>query len=112
LLSSLFILPSTTAYQIVTLLQASVSMYLAHTYGRYPASAIAVSKVLQDISDEVLPLEGKPLYDYLGHGEPALPALRLLVISTRASVPSLSFYLDNDLDEEEIMFPLFDDVGY
>jgi hypothetical protein len=44
-------------------------MYLAHTYGRYPASAIAVSKVLQYISDEVLPLTGKPLYDYLGLGD-------------------------------------------
>lgn len=68
-LSSLFILPSTTAYQIITLLQRSVNMYLAHTYGRYPASATAVSKVLQYISDEVLPLAGKPLYDYLGLGD-------------------------------------------
>ena len=112
LLSSLFILLSTTAYQIVTLLQASVNVYLAHTFGRYPASSIAVSKVLQDISDEVLPLGGKPLYDCLGFGAPALPALRLLVISTRTSVPSLSFLPDNDLDEEEIMLLLFDDVGY
>jgi hypothetical protein len=43
-------------------------MYLVHTYGRYSASAIAASKVLQSIGGAVLPLAGGPLYDRLGLG--------------------------------------------
>jgi hypothetical protein len=43
-------------------------MYLVHTYGRYSASAIAASKVLQSIGGAVLPLAGNPLYDHLGLG--------------------------------------------
>jgi hypothetical protein len=81
-------------------------MYLAHTYGRYPASANAVSKVLQYISDEVLPLAGKPLYDYLGLGD--LPFQRFdfwsFQNSTRTFVTSCGSYPDNDLGEEEIVF--------
>jgi hypothetical protein len=43
-------------------------MYLVHTYGRYSASAIAASKVLQSIGGAVLPLAGEPMYDRLGLG--------------------------------------------
>ncbi len=46
----------------------SVNMYLVHTYGRYSASAIAASKVLQSIGGAVLPLAGEPLYNRLGLG--------------------------------------------
>jgi hypothetical protein len=43
-------------------------MYLVHAYGRYSASAIAASKVLQSIGGAVLPLAGEPMYDRLGLG--------------------------------------------
>jgi hypothetical protein len=43
-------------------------MYLVHTYGRYSASAIAASKVLQSIGGAFLPLAGEPMYDRLGLG--------------------------------------------
>ncbi|KAE9363892.1 MFS multidrug transporter-like protein [Stipitochalara longipes BDJ] len=46
----------------------SINMYLVHTYGRYSASAIAASKVLQSIGGAFLPLAGEPLYDRLGLG--------------------------------------------
>jgi hypothetical protein len=46
----------------------SVNMYLVHAYGRYSASAIAASKVLQSIGGAVLPLAGEPMYDRLGLG--------------------------------------------
>ena len=46
----------------------SINMYLVHTYGRYSASAIAASKVLQSIGGALLPLAGEPLYNRLGLG--------------------------------------------
>jgi hypothetical protein len=46
----------------------SINMYLVHTYGRYAASAIAASKVLQSIGGAVLPLAGEPMYNRLGLG--------------------------------------------
>lgn len=43
-------------------------MYLVDTFGKYSASALAASKVLQSIVGAFLPLAGKPLYDNLGFG--------------------------------------------
>jgi hypothetical protein len=48
--------------------QMSVNMYLVDTFGRYSASALAASKVLQSLVGAFLPLAGKPLYDKLGLG--------------------------------------------
>ncbi|KAF4625947.1 hypothetical protein G7Y89_g12215 [Cudoniella acicularis] len=39
----------------------STNMYLVDTFGRYSASAIAASKVLQSVAGAFLPLVGKPL---------------------------------------------------
>ena len=43
-------------------------MYLVHAYGRYAASAVAASKVLQSIGGAFLPLAGEPLFKRLGLG--------------------------------------------
>jgi len=43
-------------------------MYLVDTFGRYSASALAASKVLQSVVGAFLPLAGKPLFDKLGLG--------------------------------------------
>jgi hypothetical protein len=48
--------------------QMSVNMYLVHSYGRYAASAIAASKVLQSVGGAFLPLAGEPMFDKLGLG--------------------------------------------
>jgi hypothetical protein len=46
----------------------AVNMYLVEGFGRYSASALAASKVLQSLVGAFLPLAGKPLYDKLGLG--------------------------------------------
>ncbi|KAG0649326.1 Cyclopiazonic acid biosynthesis cluster T [Hyphodiscus hymeniophilus] len=46
----------------------STNMYLVQAYGRYAASAVAASKVLQSIGGASLPLAGQPLFDALGLG--------------------------------------------
>ncbi|KAI9744631.1 MAG: hypothetical protein M1818_002160 [Claussenomyces sp. TS43310] len=46
----------------------SVNMYLVETYGRYSASALAATKILQSIGGALLPLAGPPLYNRLGLG--------------------------------------------
>ncbi|KUL89277.1 hypothetical protein ZTR_03801 [Talaromyces verruculosus] len=46
----------------------SINMYLVDTIGKYSASALAASKVLQSIVGAFLPLAGKPLYESLGFG--------------------------------------------
>lgn len=43
-------------------------MYLVDTFGKYSASALAASKVLQSIVGAFLPLAGQPLYNNLGLG--------------------------------------------
>jgi hypothetical protein len=43
-------------------------MYLVQAYGRYAASAVAASKVLQSIGGCFLPLAGQPLFNALGLG--------------------------------------------
>jgi hypothetical protein len=43
-------------------------MYLVDTFGRYAASALAASKVLQSLVGAFLPLAGKPLFNKLGLG--------------------------------------------
>jgi hypothetical protein len=43
-------------------------MYLVQTCGRYAASAIAATRVLQSIGGAVLPLAGQPMYKRLGLG--------------------------------------------
>ena len=43
-------------------------MYLVQAYGRYAASAVAASKVLQSVGGAFLPLAGEPLFDKLGLG--------------------------------------------
>jgi hypothetical protein len=43
-------------------------MYLVQAYGRYAASAVAASKVLQSIGGAFLPLAGEPLFNKLGLG--------------------------------------------
>lgn len=49
-------------------IQISVNMYLVETFGKYSASALAASKVLQSVVGAFLPLAGLPLYDNLGYG--------------------------------------------
>ncbi|RFU29502.1 hypothetical protein B7463_g6841, partial [Scytalidium lignicola] len=46
----------------------SINMYLVDTFGRYSASALAASKILQSVVGAFLPLAGRPLYDDLGLG--------------------------------------------
>ncbi|KAH8660417.1 major facilitator superfamily domain-containing protein [Xylariales sp. PMI_506] len=46
----------------------SINMYLVDTFGKYSASALAASKILQSIVGAFLPLAGRPLYNYLGLG--------------------------------------------
>jgi hypothetical protein len=43
-------------------------MYLVETFGRYSASALAASKILQSVVGAFLPLAGLPMYDKLGYG--------------------------------------------
>lgn len=43
-------------------------MYLVEAFGKYSASALAASKVLQSVVGAFLPLAGRPLYDNLGYG--------------------------------------------
>lgn len=46
----------------------SINLYIVDTYGRYSASALAATKVLQSITGAVLPMAGPALYDQLGLG--------------------------------------------
>ena len=48
--------------------QISINMYLVDTFGKYSASALAASKVLQSVVGAFLPLAGQPLFDALGYG--------------------------------------------
>lgn len=43
-------------------------MYLVETFGKYSASALAASKVLQSVLGALLPLAGLPLHNSLGYG--------------------------------------------
>jgi hypothetical protein len=48
--------------------QICTNMYLVDTFGKYSASALAASKVLQSVVGAFLPLAGKPLFNKLGLG--------------------------------------------
>ncbi len=48
--------------------QMCINLYLVDTFGRFAASALAASKVLQSIMGAFLPLAGRPLYQHLGLG--------------------------------------------
>ncbi|TVY84063.1 Efflux pump radE [Lachnellula suecica] len=44
------------------------NMYFVDAFGRYSASALAASKLLQSVVGAFLPLAGRPLFDHLGLG--------------------------------------------